>query len=379
MVHVRFISRQEIVTPTTSYKKKSVAKSKPVPKPKPKTDTSRITQKTTNVLKTLYAACTCVFGSHLKFANLLNICFVTIDRSHIIPRDKNHLLRGLVDIINDPYNILPMSRPLHQLFELQTGRPFFSLCFKNAFDSMWDIYEVEFNLGKSSEFNITPQIEYIIKEFNGNRVKIHRNSRKFIALHYAICFNEEFPATLVTFPYAKCIYNDLTKKDDRPPPKLPEGFFEVEKILDTNENDTEYLIKWAGYDDSENSWIDKRLVNKAAIKEYTNRNKMQTGSEILADAIAERKAEETEETEEIDSANEDDSDQVVTEMIMTKVAKQTRHPRAAHSREKIVYSGVLFDKNGKKVPDGKQGGMYYGNEKRPLELENSFASMQIES
>ena len=43
------------------------------------------------------------------------------------------------------------------------------------------------------------------------------------------------------------------------PVSLPEGYFEVERILDkrTKGKATYYLVQWAGYPDSENTWEPK--------------------------------------------------------------------------------------------------------------------------
>ena len=50
----------------------------------------------------------------------------------------------------------------------------------------------------------------------------------------------------------------------------------VEKILDRQEkdNDVQYLVKWAGYDNSENTWEPRgNLINcKEALVEYDNKN-----------------------------------------------------------------------------------------------------------
>src|SRR5258708_14272184 len=61
----------------------------------------------------------------------------------------------------------------------------------------------------------------------------------------------------------------------RPPPELEEGEeeYEVEKILDHRKfsrgRKLQYMIKWKGYPDSENQWVDQRDVfAEQAIAEY---------------------------------------------------------------------------------------------------------------
>ncbi len=65
----------------------------------------------------------------------------------------------------------------------------------------------------------------------------------------------------------------------RPAPDLIDNKeeYEVEKILDTRQfgkgRKKQYLIKWKGYPDSDNEWIDKKNVHAPeAIREFENRN-----------------------------------------------------------------------------------------------------------
>ncbi len=65
----------------------------------------------------------------------------------------------------------------------------------------------------------------------------------------------------------------------RPPPDLVdnEEEYEVEKILDTRQfgrrRKKQYLIKWKGYPDSDNEWVDKQDVHAPeAIREFENQN-----------------------------------------------------------------------------------------------------------
>src|SRR5258708_10709870 len=70
----------------------------------------------------------------------------------------------------------------------------------------------------------------------------------------------------------------------RPPLELEEGEeeYEVEKILDHRKfgrgRKLQYLIKWKGYPDSENQWVDKRDVfTEEAVVEYeTSRSEPKT-------------------------------------------------------------------------------------------------------
>ncbi len=65
----------------------------------------------------------------------------------------------------------------------------------------------------------------------------------------------------------------------RPAPDLVDNReeYEVEKILDSQQfsrgRKKQYLIKWKGYPDSDNEWVDKRDVHAPeAIREFENRN-----------------------------------------------------------------------------------------------------------
>src|SRR5260370_22709990 len=74
------------------------------------------------------------------------------------------------------------------------------------------------------------------------------------------------------------------ENDTRPPPELEEGEeeYEVEKILDHQKfgrgHKLQYLIKWKGYPDLENQWVDQRDVfAQEAVEEYeTSRSKPKT-------------------------------------------------------------------------------------------------------
>ncbi len=65
----------------------------------------------------------------------------------------------------------------------------------------------------------------------------------------------------------------------RPPPDLVNNDeeYEVEKILDSwqfgRRHKLQYLVKWKGYPDSDNEWVNKNDVHvNEAIREFKNRN-----------------------------------------------------------------------------------------------------------
>jgi len=54
----------------------------------------------------------------------------------------------------------------------------------------------------------------------------------------------------------------------RPPPLIPEdNQYEVEKILD-HDRRRGYLVRWAGYDQSEDSWVSERDIHEDLVREY---------------------------------------------------------------------------------------------------------------
>ena len=54
----------------------------------------------------------------------------------------------------------------------------------------------------------------------------------------------------------------------KPPPVVPEdNQYEVENILD-HDRRRRYLVRWAGYDQSEDSWVKEQDIHKELVKEY---------------------------------------------------------------------------------------------------------------
>ncbi len=85
-----------------------------------------------------------------------------------------------------------------------------------------------------------------------------------------------FHINLLT-PYHKMATHGLNYS--RPPPDLvdKEEEYEVKKILDSQRFSRrcklQYLIKWKGYPDSDNEWVNKNDVHaNEAIREFKNRN-----------------------------------------------------------------------------------------------------------
>jgi hypothetical protein len=65
----------------------------------------------------------------------------------------------------------------------------------------------------------------------------------------------------------------------RPPPELIDGVeeYEVEKVLDSRRygrgRKLQYLVKWVGYPDSDNQWVNKEDISAdEAIKEFQRTN-----------------------------------------------------------------------------------------------------------
>lgn len=58
-----------------------------------------------------------------------------------------------------------------------------------------------------------------------------------------------------------------TREPARPPPLVPEdNQYEVEKILDHDKR-RGYLVRWAGYDQSKDSWVGERDIQNGALAE----------------------------------------------------------------------------------------------------------------
>ena len=54
----------------------------------------------------------------------------------------------------------------------------------------------------------------------------------------------------------------------KPPPVVPEdNQYEVENILD-HDRRRRYLVRWAGYDQSEDSWVKEQDIHKELVTEY---------------------------------------------------------------------------------------------------------------
>ncbi len=88
--------------------------------------------------------------------------------------------------------------------------------------------------------------------------------------------HDVFHIDLLT-PYHKTTLHGLNYS--RPPPDLVENQeeYEVEKILDSwhfgRRHKLQYLIKWKGYPDSDNEWVDKKNIHTdKAIREFENQN-----------------------------------------------------------------------------------------------------------
>ena len=265
-------------------KENQVAKSK---KPSPAKSTIKtLTKATKDKVQELYPGDNCLFEIISNFGHRSNSkskCKINLDKpdnSHIIPKEIQNLVHSM-DIINNIYNILLMSKIMHKLFELHGARPCFSLKFIGAYDQTWDNYRVEFNeenVENAKETKTMEEIEkldYIVSEKNGMQVRVHKKSRKFLDLHYAICFGLDFPQN--SFPYAISIYKYYSAKKikEQKTPKIRDGFFEIECLLDKRivlreglPRTTQYLVKWKGYDDDYNQWCDRIAITRNSITEY---------------------------------------------------------------------------------------------------------------
>jgi RNase H-like domain found in reverse transcriptase/Reverse transcriptase (RNA-dependent DNA polymerase)/Integrase zinc binding domain/Chromo (CHRromatin Organisation MOdifier) domain/Retrotransposon gag protein/Integrase core domain len=64
------------------------------------------------------------------------------------------------------------------------------------------------------------------------------------------------------------------REPPRPPPVIPEeDRYEVERIVDYRmlRRRRQYLVKWAGYPESDNSWVDEEDIDRDVVKEYRDR------------------------------------------------------------------------------------------------------------
>ena len=52
--------------------------------------------------------------------------------------------------------------------------------------------------------------------------------------------------------------------------KVPKGFFRIDKVVNHREEggETEYLVRWKGYDESHDEWKKEQDVTSAALNEY---------------------------------------------------------------------------------------------------------------
>jgi hypothetical protein len=88
---------------------------------------------------------------------------------------------------------------------------------------------------------------------------------------------------------------DEQRAYERPPPVLVEDgeeFFEIERILKERKvrgGKRQYLIKWKGYPDTDNTWVDEDdVTGKEAIQEFESRKKTSQRSRkrgILSQAV----------------------------------------------------------------------------------------------
>jgi hypothetical protein len=76
----------------------------------------------------------------------------------------------------------------------------------------------------------------------------------------------------------------------RPPPEIigeEEGHYEIEEILQErptrNKKSIQYLIKWKGYPDSENSWLPARelMHAKDALRKFKSKHTPKEGIRVL--------------------------------------------------------------------------------------------------
>ena len=103
-------------------------------------------------------------------------------------------------------------------------------------------------------------------------IKAKRKTSNYtLKLHPAVDFESIHP-TFHAKLLRRYIPNDAkrypAREPARPPPLIPEdNQYEVEKIMDYDRR-RGYLVRWAGYDQSEDSWVSERDIHEDLIRDY---------------------------------------------------------------------------------------------------------------
>ena len=100
--------------------------------------------------------------------------------------------------------------------------------------------------------------------------------------------------------------------------KVPKGFFRIDRVVNHREEggETEYLVRWKGYDESHDEWKKEQDVTSAALDEYREQLK-RTKIDNTQQKGEECKKEKLEEQHQLDIEDETD------EKFFMRVSRET--------------------------------------------------------